>query len=85
MNIPKIIHQIWIGNKPPPINLMNTWKEKNPDYEYILWNENEFIKRKSKHRIRNIGKKTAVMIEIQFGDKIDEKDIKSYDDKYGRS
>jgi len=46
MNIPKIIHQIWIGNKPPPINLMNTWKEKNPDYEYILWNENEFIKRK---------------------------------------
>lgn len=48
-------------------------------------NDYEFIKRKSKHRIRNIGKKTAVMIEIQFGDKIDEKDIKRYDDKYGRS
>ena len=45
MSIPKIIHQIWIGNKTPPINLMNTWKEKNPDYEYILWNEDELIKR----------------------------------------
>ena len=45
MSIPKIIHQIWIGNNPAPTKLMNTWKEKNPDYEYILWNESEFIKR----------------------------------------
>jgi mannosyltransferase OCH1-like enzyme len=43
--IPKIIHQIWIGNKPMPINLMNTWKEKHPDFEYICWTEEEFIKR----------------------------------------
>ena len=48
-------------------------------------NEYEFIKRKSKHRIKNIGSKTAMMIEIQFGDKIDENDIKRYDDKYGRA
>jgi hypothetical protein len=45
MSVPKIIHQIWIGPKPAPINLMNTWKEKNPDFEYIYWNEREFIKR----------------------------------------
>ena len=45
MSIPKIIHQLWIGTKPAPINLMNTWKEKNPDFEYIFWNEDEFIKR----------------------------------------
>ena len=43
--IPKILHQIWIGPKPAPINLMNTWKEKHPDWEYILWNENEISHR----------------------------------------
>jgi GT2 family glycosyltransferase len=37
--IPKILHQIWIGPKPAPTNLMKTWKEKHPDFEYILWTE----------------------------------------------
>lgn len=37
--IPKVIHQIWIGHLPPPNNLLQTWKEKNPEYEYILWDE----------------------------------------------
>ena len=37
--IPKIIHQIWIGDKPAPKKLMNTWKEKNPDFKYKFWNE----------------------------------------------
>jgi mannosyltransferase OCH1-like enzyme len=45
MSIPKILHQIWIGPKPAPINLMNTWKEKHPDFEYIFWNEKEFENR----------------------------------------
>jgi GT2 family glycosyltransferase len=45
--IPKIIHQLWIGNKaPPPKNLMDTWRDKNPDFTYIYWNEEEFAKRK---------------------------------------
>ena len=43
--IPKIIHQIWIGNKPAPTELMKTWKEKHPEYEYIFWNETEFQNR----------------------------------------
>lgn len=38
-NIPKIIHQIWIGPKEKPQHLINTWKEKNPDWEHILWDE----------------------------------------------
>jgi GT2 family glycosyltransferase len=50
MSIPKIIHQLWIGSKPAPTNLMNTWKEKNPDFEYIFWNENEFVKRNMKFK-----------------------------------
>lgn len=43
--IPKIIHQIWIGTKPSPSKLMETWKTKHPDFEYIFWNEKEFEKR----------------------------------------
>jgi len=45
MTIPKIIHQLWIGTKPAPITLMNTWKDKHPDFEYIFWNEEEIKKR----------------------------------------
>ena len=45
MSIPKIIHQLWIGTKPAPIKLMDTWKDKHPNFEYIYWNEEEFIKR----------------------------------------
>lgn len=38
--IPKIIHQIWIGDKSKaPINYMNTWKMKG--WEYKLWTEKE--------------------------------------------
>jgi hypothetical protein len=43
--IPKIIHQIWIGPKPRPYKLMDTWKDRHPEFEYILWNEEEFEKR----------------------------------------
>ena len=58
MPIPKIIHQIWIGPKDPPINHMNTWKNMNPDFEYIYWNEKEIVKRnlnlECKHRIQEM-------------------------------
>jgi glycosyltransferase involved in cell wall biosynthesis len=43
--IPKILHQIWIGPLPPPLKMMETWKNKNPDFEYIYWNEAEIKKR----------------------------------------
>ena len=41
MPIPKIIHQMWIGPKPAPTGLMNTWRDKHPDFEYIRWSESE--------------------------------------------
>ena len=53
MSIPKIIHQLWIGPKPAPINLMNTWKEKHPDFEYIYWNEAEIVKRDFKFKCQD--------------------------------
>lgn len=46
--IPKIIHQLWIGTKPPPTKFMDSWKNKNPDFEYIRWNEEEISKRNLK-------------------------------------
>lgn len=43
INIPKKIHQIWLGGKVPDnyIRIMNTWLEKNPDYEYKLWTDDD--------------------------------------------
>ena len=35
--IPKIIHQLWIGPSPAPVNMMKTWKDKHPNFEYIFW------------------------------------------------
>ena len=37
--IPKIIHQLWIGDKPRPAGPMHRWKEMNPNFEYFLWDE----------------------------------------------
>jgi mannosyltransferase OCH1-like enzyme len=37
--IPKIIHQLWIGPKQPPLILMDTWKRLNPEWDYIFWDE----------------------------------------------
>jgi len=44
--IPYTIHQIWIGPKPRPSKFMETWSSKNPGFEYMLWNEEAFAKRK---------------------------------------
>lgn len=36
MQIPKIIHQVWVGpNKPP--GFLGRWKDKNPDFDWWLW------------------------------------------------
>ena len=43
--IPKIIHFCWLSNDayPPLIKkCINTWKEKLPDYELVLWDTNRF-------------------------------------------
>ena len=40
--IPKSIHYIWIGSNPLPelaLKCIRSWKEKCPDYEIMLWNE----------------------------------------------
>jgi hypothetical protein len=39
VTIPKIIHQLWIGPKSAPLKWMYTWQDKNPEWEYRLWDE----------------------------------------------
>lgn len=41
--IPKIIHQVWLGSPLPEKcrEYQQTWLEKHPDWEYILWTEKE--------------------------------------------
>jgi mannosyltransferase OCH1-like enzyme len=42
--IPSIIHQIWVGSHPKPEKLMQTWKDKHPDFKFFEWN-NETVKK----------------------------------------
>lgn len=43
--IPKVIHFCWLSGDPYPAKIrkcMNTWKEVMPDYEWKLWNLENF-------------------------------------------
>lgn len=43
--IPKKIHYVWFSDEPyPPLvqRCIESWKEKLPDYEVILWNRSNF-------------------------------------------
>jgi len=39
--IPKIVHYVWVGGPLPPYqqSFVDTWRSSNPDYEFVLWNE----------------------------------------------
>ena len=52
--IPKIIHQIWIGNKKLPnkyIKYMKSWKKFNPSWDYILWDDEKVKNFKLKNHV----------------------------------
>lgn len=55
MKVPKIIHQLWIGEKPAPTNVMDKIKNMNSSYEYMFWNEDKLstlrIPKKYKQKI----------------------------------
>ena len=48
-------------------------------------NDNIFIPRGSKHRLANLGSDNLIVIEMWFGNKLDENDIKRYEDIYNRN
>lgn len=35
--IPHILHHVWVGPRPVPMQWINTWREKHPDWEHVLW------------------------------------------------
>jgi mannosyltransferase OCH1-like enzyme len=40
--IPKILHQVWLGDKKIPSKFLvftKRWRELHPDWQYCLWNE----------------------------------------------
>ena len=50
MSIPKIIHQTWKTQEIPPelVFCVESWKKLNPDWQYILWTDEEmdvFVKK----------------------------------------
>jgi len=53
--IPKIIHQIWVGDEPPEFvkNAMQSVRDLHPDYEYIL-HGNECIEKYNLQHLFNV-------------------------------
>lgn len=53
MEIPKIIHQIWSSKQTPYPKifdlLADTWKKYNPDWQYILWDDEMMDEFMEKH------------------------------------
>lgn len=36
------IHQIWVGPKPAPLGIIETWKVLNPHWNHALWDNTDF-------------------------------------------
>lgn len=58
-NIPKKIHQIWVGPKQPPIVWVDTWRKKYRSHysgwDYKLWGEAEVAEIKMRNQVRGRG------------------------------
>ena len=50
----------------------------------LIENDTIFIPRGAKHRLTNRGSENLIVIEMWFGDNLDENDIKRYEDIYER-
>lgn len=42
LTIPRHLYCIWVGPKPAPMKWINTWNDKHPDWEHVLF-DNETI------------------------------------------
>ena len=69
--IPKIIHQIWVGDQSQrPVNLMKTWEDMNPEWEYKLWTDDNLPVLKSQKQFDKMvqlhGKADILRYEILY-------------------
>ena len=44
--IPKIIHHIWVGDRPAPRHWMETWPQKHPAWRYMIWDNDTVFRLK---------------------------------------
>lgn len=56
----------------------------NKKIKNLKSNENIFIPKQEKHRLENNKKKNLIVVEVQYGNILQEKDIIRYEDAYGR-
>lgn len=53
--VPKIIHQIWLGELTPTARyFINTWKEHNPTFRHILWTEKTLPPCQNEHILKRV-------------------------------
>lgn len=52
--------------------------------KYLTEGESAYISDNTKHRLHNLGSEVLEIIEVQFGDSVNEDDIVRFDDEYGR-
>lgn len=69
--IPKIIHQIWLGDQSKrPSEIMKTWQDKHPDWEYVLWTEENLPEIKNKKQFNEMeelaGKADILRYELLY-------------------
>jgi len=67
VNIPKILHQVWLGGQFPDQykRLRDTWLNKNPDWEYKLWTDADVENFKLENidkflKVNNLGSKSDI-------------------------
>lgn len=58
--IPKILHVLWIGPKRCPMKHIMTWKMKNPEYEFMFWNEEKLNREMSFRCLKQINDITQI-------------------------
>jgi mannose-6-phosphate isomerase-like protein (cupin superfamily) len=70
--------EIWIIVEGKGLAQLGDYKFPIKPFEVVRVSKNK------KHRIINNTEDPLVLIELQYGDIIDEDDVKRFDDKYGR-
>lgn len=68
LQIPKIIHQIWLGGPLPEayVSWTKTWQEHHPDWTYIIWGDDDLpllplVNKKLFDKASNFGEKSDIL------------------------
>ncbi len=73
MEIPRILHQIWLGPKRMPDTWLQSWKDMHPHWEYMLWTDDNLpslINQDQFNRSKSYNQKSDILryeILYQFG------------------